>query len=664
MIRKVFQVVSVLLCVCLLLSSAVMAADMVPPDGMMPEGGMEPPGGFGGGMEPPGGFGGGMEMSPGAGGGAPPGDGAPTEAAIVITDGVENAESEYEPDAYSDYVSVQDGEVLIEGLEIVNGDYTFNGIVVTGSDSVVRLKKANIRLGVDSPASDDMTGGAFTNIDSGATLYISDSNIIVDGSARYAVAAYNDAKMIVNGSNIESTGSNEMTAEVSEPFSNEALLISGNARANFSIGATQTYYFNSSCVAEGWAALSTDSATGSGLDLYAYNTDGIAVNGGYSTYADTNCRVWLYGSRMTAAEIGCIISKSGQIHVYDSSAAGEEILQYNEWEPVDVSSSVMGGRNAVMIHAPDMMGEGVRAADCGTYTQEGGFIGTTQELVSTKNYYDYGDAVGAYIDYVNGSVFLIRSTSANIDLTAVEMESFNNTLVHTVLNADSMGNFLAEGDGDTVEPVYVKMTDMNVTGDLLHEDYHRRMVVELVDTILCGNIVGGSMESWNEKWAEYGEVNWVVDETFETVNGVAVNLLEGAVWNVTGQSNLKCLTLAEGAVLNGEVTVDGEAVIPEAGVTYSGDIRVTGNYVPEEPEEPADKATAENEIPVEVSSEVPVEEPAPVEMPAEVSPEPEAAEEEESTFEPANPVVVYAVIIVAIAVVAVAAVILKRKKKG
>ena len=98
-------------------------------------------------------------------------------------------------------------------------------------------------------------------------------------------------------------------------------------------------------------------------------------------------------------------------------------MAYNEDDTVDEDTSILAGRNAVMIHAPDMMGQGLWAADCGTFTAEDTVMGTTQELVSTKDYYDYGDAVGAYIDYVSGSVFLIRSTSANIELKNVTMES-------------------------------------------------------------------------------------------------------------------------------------------------------------------------------------------------------------------------------------------------
>ena len=596
--RRRIRMGTLLLLMLAVLTTGVLAVDggMMPPDGMMP---------------PP----------PPAGGPGGPG-GAPTEAAVVITDGEEDTEAEYEPGAYSDMLFPEEDTLVLENLVLNSGDYGFNGISVTGSESAVRLRKAMIRLTVDSPASGEDSGGAAVSADNGATVFISDSDLVVDGSARYVTAAYNDATLVVNDSLVQSTGSNANTAEIAEPFSNEALLISGTARANFSIGATRTYYFNSTCIAEGWAALSTDSAMGNGLDLYAYNTDGIAENGGYGAYADTNCRVWLYGSRLQSAEIGAIISKSGRITALPARMADETLLAYNEGETVSADTSLVGGRNALMIHAPDMMGQGLYAADCGTFTAENAYIGTTEDLRSTKDYYDYGEAVGAYIDYVSGSDILIRSTSANIDLKHVEMESYNNTLIHTVLNADSMGNFLASGDGDLVNPVAVTMTDMDVTGDIRHEDYQRRMTLELDHATLSGNIVSGTMEDWNDTWKDYGEVNWVVDETFDAVYGVSLTMKDGAVWNVTGASSLTELTLEEGAVLNGTVTLDGEELIPEPDVTYTGSITVTGDYVPleedeetqePEPEENEPEPAAEASPEPELQAELPEEAPAPEE---------------------------------------------------
>jgi hypothetical protein len=181
---------------------------------------------------------------------------------------------------------------------------------------------------------------------------------------------------------------------------------------------------------------------------------------------------------------------------------------------------------------------------------------------------------------------LVRSTSAKIDLKNVRMDSYSGTLIQSVLSADSMGNFLAPGDGDQVEPISVTMTDMDVVGDIRHEDYQRRMTVTLENTTLSGNIVSGTMEDWNSTWSDYADVNWVVDDSFDATYGVALTLGKGAVWNVTGESSLRELTVEKGATINGDITLDGEPLSPEPGETYTGEILVSGNYdpTPQEPE--------------------------------------------------------------------------------
>ena len=53
-----------------------------------------------------------------------------------------------------------------------------------------------------------------------------------------------------------------------------------------------------------------------------------------------------------------------------------------------------------------------------------------------------------------------------------------------------------------------------------------------------------------------------------------VRLEKGSVWNVTRTCYLTALTVDETSVLNGQVFVNGEAVIPEPNVTYTGTITV------------------------------------------------------------------------------------------
>ena len=56
--------------------------------------------------------------------------------------------------------------------------------------------------------------------------------------------------------------------------------------------------------------------------------------------------------------------------------------------------------------------------------------------------------------------------------------------------------------------------------------------------------------------------------------GVIVKLEKGSLWNVTRTCYLTSLTLDESSTLKGQVFVNGEAVQPAPGVTYTGTILV------------------------------------------------------------------------------------------
>ena len=238
---------------------------------------------------------------------------APSKAAIYIANGAENSAKEYTPGQYKADVTSDAKGLKISGFNFSTDDYAVNGIVVSGEKSIVTVDNARIHLGVTKESTSN-PGTALT-VDGGATVYLNHSDLTSDGAGgqagRYVTNNSGASRLIVNDSTVTQTGPNQYTSRIAEPFSNNALLIYGNARANMSGGNSKTYYFNSTVTTEGWASLSTD-ACGS-VDLYAYNTRAVAQHGGYGTYADFNCRVHLYGSKLTSAEIGAIISKSGEI---------------------------------------------------------------------------------------------------------------------------------------------------------------------------------------------------------------------------------------------------------------------------------------------------------------------------------------------------------------
>ena len=456
-----------------------------------------------------------------------------------------------------------------------NSNYNFNSVLLFELDKNI--------------AKDAKTGSsAVEAANDGEVLFIENSYLQVDGAQRYVSSTFGDATTVVNDSYLVSTGNaNGFTEDLPLPFSNEALLISGSARTNFTISTSHTYYNNSTVIAEGWAALSTDASSGDGLDLYAYNTKAYALNGGYATYADFTCRVWLYGSYLEAPEVGGIISKSGEIYVMDGSSATNDVLKYNTGTTTTKGSHINAGRNALMIHAPDMMGEGLSQVDHGILNVKKSRLETTNELKSTFDFSTYGKEVNEYVNYITGDVILIKSTSATINLEEVELQSSNGVLFHTVLNSDKFGNFLKAGDNEAkdkdgkllVKPILLNLKDMSAKGDILHDDYHRNMELHLMNTELKGKIDLGSFERWEKLWEDKGitKAKWLGDDVWQGKNELSVSLDGKSKWEVTETCLISQLVIADGASIkasNGKtlkLLVDRKEVPLKAG-TYNGEI--------------------------------------------------------------------------------------------
>ncbi len=523
------------------------------------------------------------------------GEASAVEAVITVTDGVATLNEDYlaEHEIEMSYDSLDDSGV--DGLVLETGDMLVSAVAVSGDDSVFTISNAEIHLGVNEETAyvaSSTTAGSGALVSSG-TLYITDSTITVDGGANgaegghYAVEAYSTGTLVVNNASMIQTGrggADGLTDESNEPGSNNGLLIAGYARSSMSIGASQTYYYNSYVETEGWAAMSTDSASGSGLDFYSYNSEAYAVSGGYGIYADSSCRDWLYATTLRGAEHGVIISNNGAVHVYSGASATEEdALAYypEDGELTDAGSLIEAGRNCFYIHSP---GTGSAFGQQAVVEVMDSTLRTSEELNDQQTLVDYAEkysqGVADYLDFIRGSIILVKSHSADIDLTNVEIDSYSNTILMTALNADSSSRYLYSGNEDTATSL--TMTDMDVTGDVKNYDYQRNVEILLDNTSWNGASLVWDAEDWNAYW-DYADgmdsVYWCnLDAESYNVehHGTALTLENGSVWTVSAESQLDSLTIsADSQVIYGTATVDGEAVTLEAGQTYEGEIVIT-----------------------------------------------------------------------------------------
>ena len=516
---------------------------------------------------------------------------APIEA-LVLVDGNGTTVAE---DGYT--YNMPSGEIRDDGMSGVvldTDDYTMNVVAVTGGqytlDNCVITKSVS--------AVPQAKGGVLAHVTDGL-LVIRDSALTTAGKGGimyddYPVECSKTGTMVIVNSAITQTGLGGdpagYTAAIPDPPSNEALTISGYARASMSLGTGRTYYYGSQVTTEGWAAMSTDMGS---VKFYAYNSDALAQRGGYGTYADTSCSNWFYGCTLQGAEIGAIISNNGAVRLYSGADADDAVfeglalagLTTDDIERTDRRSAVIGGRNCFQLHAPEESKGATRNQIAVVEAYDTDFL-TSEEVRAQADLVDwaadYGPALGEYVDFVSGADFLVKSHVANIHLTRCTAESYSGVLLLTAVNSDSMGVYALKTHDMTGKGTVLTLTDCSIAGDIRAFDYQRSCAAALKNTVWSGAFVTWDKAEWDAAWsdacAEDPKCYWLLDaETYNTGTESVTSLTvdAGSVWNVTGASDMDSLTVEPGGVVNGTVTVDGALTDVSAGGSWTGEIVVT-----------------------------------------------------------------------------------------
>jgi len=489
------------------------------------------------------------------------------------------------------------GETVTDGAVINMTDFQVTGFKVTGGEYTI--KNSTITKTVTGPVDADAAGGYIAGVTNGR-LIIDNCTFTNAGkggrNGNYTVNCQNTGEMIVINSSIIQTGftgdPEGYTADIADPPSNAALTISGYARSNMSLGKGQTYYYGSYVETEGWAAMSTDSAQ-SGFAFYSYDSVGKALYGGYGTYADTSCVDWFYGSVLSAAEVGAIISNNGEIHMANGADASADALKYlpegyentEDYVARGGRSVIEAGRNDFQLHSPDMMGSGAGSDYKAVLDLSDTDMITSAALDANATlvdwYADYGPALGEYVDFVKGANILVKSTGATITLKNVTNESSSDVLLLTALNSDSMSRYALASNEMTGKGADMTVIDSEVSGDILAYDYQRNCSVTFENSTWTGAFKKADKAAWDALWSDECKADascyWILDteKYFDGTGTVqALTLASGSVWNVTEESCLDFLAIGEGVTINGTVTVDGAPIEVAEGI-YEGEIVVT-----------------------------------------------------------------------------------------
>lgn len=369
--------------------------------------------------------------------------------------------------------------------------------------------------------------------------------------------------VVVSNSLLETTGGEGTEGEIS--FGNAG----GRARGIQPQGKSIIYLYNSAIVSHTWGAWSTDSARQS-LDLVAWRSLGLS-QGGYGAYADTSCRLFLYGSTVIGSSDGIVASNDGEIYAVSSdnetnttdlrafmgrTNAPRDLCWTDHPVEGDMTTSViMGGQAAVQFHMPDMGHSGAGNRRIAALYMQGGALVTDQELLQNGV-----DGLAAYNRHYAGACIVTKSTQANIRLDGTAMSSWNGELIHTMINSDSNVNNIA--DGDEAAGSDITFSNMDVTGDIVHDDYQRELRLVLDGTTLTGAIRSNTCEDWNAVCeAEFDGAYILNPDGYETRWGVVVDLTGGAVWNVTENSVVTDLIINDGCTVNGVISENPDGTL-------------------------------------------------------------------------------------------------------
>lgn len=370
--------------------------------------------------------------------------------------------------------------------------------------------------------------------------------------------------VIVSNSLLETTGGGEIDGEISVGNSG------GRARGVQPQGKSVTYLYNSAIVSHTWGAWSTDSAR-QGLDFVAWRSLGLS-QGGYGAYADTSCHVFLYGSTLIGSSDGIVASNNGEIYATDSadetnttelralmsrtSNVRDLSWQDNPAGAEDATDSlILGGQTAVQFHMPDQGHSGARNQTQGTLFVKGGALATDESLIQGGL-----DGIAAYNRHYAGALIVTKSANASIYLQGTELRSWKGVLIHTMINSDSNVNNIADGD-ETIGSSVV-FEDMDVAGDIIHDDYQRELYLTLDKTTLTGAIYCNTWEDWNAlAEAEFGGQYILNPDGYDTWWGVTLTLSGNSVWNVTDTSIVTDLIINDGSVVNGVITENADGTL-------------------------------------------------------------------------------------------------------
>ena len=339
--------------------------------------------------------------------------------------------------------SVMEGE-LADGLRLRCDVPTVNGVYVDGnSDCLIR----NADICMTGPCINDFAGnGAGLQAMEQAKVTLEDSKIDVEGVLRscllaneYATLTVKNCELICRGGEPtpDHPGHNVplgMPGMLEAPPSME---VEGHSRLCLVSGNSHVFFYDSTLVADAWAALSTDASWG-GAYLEANRCDITVERGGYGVFADEGCVVVLNDTQVKAASHTAMMQGHGKLRMnrcqFDSDRYG-------------IYTFAIVCPNGAQLADMALDGCEIKAKEI---------------------------------------PLLFRGSNAYVDLRNTKLISGTGVLVKTEVLQDP--NAAKVNPGEPLYGVKIALSDMELEGDILHEDSNRAMALSYFHTTHKGAI--------------------------------------------------------------------------------------------------------------------------------------------------------------------------------
>lgn len=331
------------------------------------------------------------------------------------------------------------------------------GIYVSGEGSDYTVEHANIRISGEGQGLGGKLSGAA--VEDHASLTLKDCRINMDGKLRCATSAGGNSVLKVYDSMLVSHGDpwpvdeKEVTWIIGPGMAKPPVFleIEGNMRTHCTVMDSESYFYNSTIIADSWAALSTDAA-GDRVYLEANDCNVITTRSGYGTYADTGCYCTLNRCNLDVQNMAAIVAGESGVKLNDCTGKCGSYIVLNH---------VVGG---------GPMAEAI--------------LTQVSDIAITGGSYQCDDVA-----------VICKSCNADVLFDGVKVNSKTGVLLKSRVNDDPCA---PNPEGREVYGLHVTVKNMDTENSILHEDPNRRMTVKLENTKLTGAITGGVLLTMDE----------------------------------------------------------------------------------------------------------------------------------------------------------------------